>query len=182
MKSPPREILVSGPVLCEAIGVSLRHLTNLERDGIVKKEGRGQYNFTVSVRAFCEYLRKQAAPSDDYEANRARKMKADAELSEIAVERERGRLFDAARTKKTWEGVVMHARAKLLGLPERIGQQVLTAPDVAAAKKILAKEINETLEALAECRIESTPDVLTPEPEVESETADEETETDDTQD
>jgi hypothetical protein len=144
-------------------------------EGKLSKAEDGQ----VSISSLAAHLAVKDAQPDDYEANRARKMKADAELSEIAVERERGRLFDAARTKKTWEGVVMHARAKLLGLPERIGQQVLTAPDVAAAKKILAKEINETLEALAECRIESAPDVLTPEPEAETETSDEETETDD---
>lgn len=165
-------------VVAELLRVTPRRIRFMFEEGKLAKAEDGQ----VSIASLAAHLAVKDAQPDDYEANRARKMKADAELSEIAVERERGRLFDAARTKKAWEGVVMHARAKLLGLPERIGQQVLTAPDVAAAKKILAKEINETLDALAECRVEAEPDVLTPEPEAESETTEnEEAETDDAQ-
>ena len=145
---------VNGQVLAEMIGVTTRHLSNLEKVGAVVKVTKGGYDLTRSVRAFCQYLRDQKAQNDGtgYEADKARKMSADADLAEIEASKAAGKLVDVRLIKRRWESAVIACRTKLLTIPDRTAPKVIVAPSLDAAKKILNEEICDALESLTEVK------------------------------
>lgn len=148
--------MVSGPVLAEMIGVTPRHLSNLEKAGAVVKLERGGYDLRKSVRGMCQYLRDQKEKGDGttYEADKARKMAADADLAEIEAAKAAGKLIDTRLIRRRWESAVVACRTKLLTIPDRAAPKVIVAPSLDAAKKTLADEISDALESLTEVKHE----------------------------
>lgn len=148
------ENVVTGPILAEMIGVSPRHLSNLEKVGAVIKVERGGYDLSRSVRAFCNYLRAQKAEDKEggYEADKARKMAADADLAEIEAAKAAGKLIETRSIRRRWESAVVACRTKLLTIPDRAAPKVVVAPSMESAKKILTEEICDALESLTEVK------------------------------
>lgn len=147
---------VNGQVLAEMIGVTTRHLSNLEKAGAVVKLERGGYDLRKSVRGFCQYLRDQKAEAKEtgYEADKARKMAADADLAEIEASKAAGKLVETKVIKRRWESAVVACRTKLLTIPDRTAPKVIVAPSLEAAKKILTEEVCDALESLTEVKHE----------------------------
>lgn len=94
-------------------------------------EGVPAYHVSQAVRA-------QAA---------ARREAAVADLAELELERERGRLVDAVAANAGYEEHVARAKDRLLGVPTQLGQRM---PDIAARVVPIANElIREALKELA---------------------------------
>ena len=182
--APVSEWTVDATALCDLLGCSKRHLYNLERDGIVVKSGPSKYKLRDCVRNRIRDLQGQkGVTGSEREAQEMKKLKAEARLAEAKAKREEGKSLDAAKAKRAWEGAVLHARAKLLALPERLGQQVATAPDIAEAKKILTREIHDVLNDLADYKSRPDAEELAQEAmEAEARDSGEETEDDDATD
>jgi phage terminase Nu1 subunit (DNA packaging protein) len=147
---------VSSVVLAEMLGVNPRHLANLEKAGAVVKLDRGLYDLRKSVRGMCQYLRDQKKENDGtgYEADKARKMSADADLAEIEAAKAAGKLIDTRLIRRRWESAVIACRTELLTIPDRAAPKVIVAPSLEAAKKTLADEISDALESLTEVKHE----------------------------
>lgn len=145
---------IKGPALAEMLGVSPRHLSNLEKAGVIKKTSYGAWALRESVRGFCQYLREQVAEKNEggYEEDKARKMKADADLAEIQAEKEAGKLIATRLVRRRWEGAVVACRTKLLTIPDRAAPQVIVARNLDEAKKILNDEVCSALESLTEIK------------------------------
>ena len=147
---------VNGQVLSEMIGVTTRHLSNLEKAGAIVKVAKGGYDLTRSVRAFCQYLRDQKQKTEEtgYEVDKARKMSADADLAEIEAGKAAGKLVETRVIRRRWESAVIACRTKLLTIPDRTAPKVIVASSLDAAKKILNEEICDALESLTEVKHE----------------------------
>jgi phage terminase Nu1 subunit (DNA packaging protein) len=77
-------------VISKLLDLSERRVQQLSREGVIPKAMRGQYDLIGSVRGYVRYLREQAksaqAGAPDYAAERARFIRARADLAEIDVE------------------------------------------------------------------------------------------------
>jgi len=86
-------------VIAKLLDLSERRVQQLSREGIIPKATRGQYDLVGSVRGYVQYLRDQAvsaqAGAPDYAAERARYLRARADLVEMEAAQRRGALIAA---------------------------------------------------------------------------------------
>lgn len=84
-----------------------------------------------------------------YDASRARREAAEAELSELRLATERGTLIQIAAIETVWAGAMAAARERLLQLPARMGQLLAAESDAFKIEQLLDAEVHEALHHLA---------------------------------
>jgi len=86
-------------VIARLLDLSERRVQQLSREGVIPKAERGQYDLIGSVRGYVRYLRDQTlkaqAGAPDYAAERARFIRARADLAEMEAEEKRRSLIAA---------------------------------------------------------------------------------------
>ena len=86
-------------VIAKLLDLSERRVQQLSREGVIPKATRGQYDLIGSVRGYVRYLRDQAvkaqAGAPDYASERARFIRARADLAEMEAEEKRGSVLAA---------------------------------------------------------------------------------------
>jgi len=85
----------------------------------------------------------------DYDTERTRKMKADADMAEIALARAQGELCKTEDVVRAWESVLHACKAKLLSMPSKVSPVVANETDIAVVKQVLEDQIREALDELA---------------------------------
>ena len=87
MSSPSQPLAV----IAKLLDLSERRVQQLSREGVIPKATRGQYDLIGSVRGYVRYLRDQAvsaqAGAPDYAVERARFIRARADLAEMVASR-----------------------------------------------------------------------------------------------
>lgn len=139
------------------IGVSLSRVQQMVRDGILPKDA--SHGGGIDCEWFAAWLKDRMARDFgvtesgeviNFDQQRARKMKADADLSEMEAETMRGLLLKADEVEREWTDTLATVRAKLLALPSKLAAQT-APPDLLARVQAVAKRIvDEALTALAE--------------------------------
>ena len=129
----------SGHSLSEALGLSVRQLSNLAKDGIVVKVARNNFDWVASVRNFLARQKPESSAKD-------RLTKAQADLAELKLSHARNDSLDAATVEKEWASILRDIRSAMLAVPSRAQLKLshLTQHDVAA----IDLEIREALAAL----------------------------------
>ena len=89
------------------------------------------------------------AIGSDYETERTRKMKADADIAEIQLAKLQGTLCLAEDVVKAWETVLQACKAKFLSMPTKTAPLLANQDDVSAIQLILEEQIKEALSELA---------------------------------
>ena len=86
-------------VIARLLDLSERRIQQLSREGVIPKAERGQYDLVAAVRGYVAYLRdlavKAQAGAPDFGAERARLIKAKADLAEMEADGRRGELLPA---------------------------------------------------------------------------------------
>jgi len=85
----------------------------------------------------------------DYDTERTRKMKADADMAEIALARAKGELCVTADVIKAWENVLHACKAKLLSMPSKVSPVLANETEISQVKHLLEEAIRETLAELS---------------------------------
>ena len=84
-------------VIARLLDLSERRIQQLSREGVIPKAERGQYDLVAAVRGYVAYLRdlavKAQAGAPDFGAERARLIKAKADLAEMEADGRRGELL-----------------------------------------------------------------------------------------
>jgi phage terminase Nu1 subunit (DNA packaging protein) len=146
------ETLIGVKQLAALINLTERRIQQLAREGILEKRGRGKYPLAKSVNAYCRYMQDgdKAEGQADFYAERARKMKADADLSEIEAAKAKAEVFEVAEMREAIEAVVAEVRAKLLNnAPTRIAAKAKSVTKESEIKSIAKTEIAAAMQALA---------------------------------
>lgn len=86
---------------------------------------------------------------DDYVSNRNRREAAEAELAELRLAEEKGRLIRVDAVKAVVASVFSAARDALLQIPARLGPQLAAESDASKAQTMLHTEIHQALQLLA---------------------------------
>ncbi|WP_246032545.1 terminase small subunit, Nu1 [Thalassobius vesicularis] len=133
-------------------------MQQLSREGVIPKAERGQYDLIGSVRGYVRYLRDQAqkaqAGAPDYAAERARFIRARADLAEMEAEEKRRSLIAADQIEAAWIAVLALLRTRLLALPDRLAPQAFEQSTVGDTRNLIRAAIREVLDDLAQPDIE----------------------------
>ena len=152
-------------VIAKLLDLSERRVQQLSREGVIPKAERGQYDLIGSVRGYVRYLRDQAVKSQagapDYMAERARFIRARADLAEMDAQEKRRSLIAADQIEVAWIAVLALLRTRLLALPDRLAPQVFEQSTVGDTRNLIRATIREVLDDLAEPDIEfkTDPDI-----------------------
>ena len=145
-------------VIARLLDLSERRIQQLSREGVIPKAERGQYDLIGSVRGYVRYLRDQAlraqAGAPDYAAERARFIRARADLAEMEAEEKRRSLIAADEIEAAWIAVLALLRTRLLALPDRLAPQAFDQSTVGDTRNLIRTAIREVLDDLAEPDVE----------------------------
>lgn len=139
--------------IAKLFGLTERRVQQLARDGIIPKPEKNQYELIGCVRSYINYLQqrafgKGAAPQDTH-FERARLLKAQADMAEIELAERTGLLVTVERIEADWVQMVTACRAKLLGIPTKTAYQIANLKDPEEVEKFLKRTIHEALLELA---------------------------------
>jgi phage terminase Nu1 subunit (DNA packaging protein) len=147
-------------VIAKLLDLSERRVQQLSREGVIPKATRGQYDLIGSVRGYVRYLRDQAvqaqAGAPDYAVERARFIRARADLAEMEAAHKRGSVIDAVDVEAAWIAVLALLRTRLLSLPDRLAPQVFEQATVPDTRSLIRAAIREVLEDLAQPDVQIT--------------------------
>ena len=150
-------------VIARLLDLSERRVQQLNREGVIPKAERGQYDLIGSVRGYVRYLRDQAlkaqAGAPDYAAERARFIRARADLAEMEAEEKRRSLIAAEQIEAAWIAVLALLRTRLLALPDRLAPQAFEQSTVGDTRNLIRAAIREVLDDLAQPDIELEADI-----------------------
>lgn len=150
-------------VIARLLDLSERRVQQLSREGVIPKAERGHYDLIGSVRGYVRYLREQAlkaqAGAPDYAAERARFIRARADLSEMEAEEKRRSLIAADEIEAAWIAVLALLRTRLLALPDRLAPQAFEQSTVGDTRNLIRAAIREVLDDLAQPDIELEADI-----------------------
>ncbi len=150
-------------VISRLLDLSERRVQQLSREGVIPKAERGQYDLVGSVRGYVRYLRDQAlkaqAGAPDYAAERARFIRARADLAEMEAEEKRRSLIAAEQIEAAWIAVLALLRTRLLALPDRLAPQAFEQSTVGDTRNLIRAAIREVLDDLAQPDIELEADI-----------------------
>ncbi len=141
-------------VIARLLDLSERRVQQLSREGVIPKAERGQYDLIGSVRGYVRYLRDQAARAQagapDYAAQRARFIRARADIAEMEAEEKRLSLIAADQIEAAWIAVLALLRTRLLALPDRLAPQAFDQSTVGDTRNLIRAAIREVLDDLAQ--------------------------------
>jgi len=85
----------------------------------------------------------------DYNAARARKMEADAQMAELELLQAKGKLVPAEDVAGAWVDVLAAMKARLMALPSVCAPICATETELATVQSILENQIREALDELS---------------------------------
>lgn len=148
-------------VISSLLDISERRVQQLSKAGVIPKAARGRYELIGSVRGYIRHLRdlnlKGEVGNADYGTERARLVKAKADLAEMEASQMRGDLLSAPDVKVAWTEIVALMRARLLVLPDKIAPVVHETTSLNQARDVIKKAIFEILTEIAETDVEIVP-------------------------
>lgn len=141
-------------VIAKLLDLSERRVQQLSREGVIPKANRGQYDLIGSVRGYVRYLRDQAVKAQggapDYAAERARFIRARADIAEMEAEEKRLSLIASDQIEAAWIAVLALLRTRLLSLPDRLAPQAFDQATVGDTRNLIRSAIREVLDDLAQ--------------------------------
>ena len=140
-------------VIARLLDLSERRVQQLSREGVIPKAERGEYDLVGAVRGYVAYLRDLAvraqAGAPDFAAERARLIRAKADLAEMEADGRRGDLLPAEAVEAAWTAVLARLRSRLLVLPDRLAPLSFEETTIAGVRDQIRKAVREALDELA---------------------------------
>jgi hypothetical protein len=134
-----------------------RRVQQLAKEGVIPKAERGRYDLVPSVQGYIRYLQSlDVGPGEgeegaiNYQSEKARRMRADADLKEMAVLQLRGSLINAEEAAAVTALLMSELKTKLLNnAPVRIAAAGKSTKTEAALKKIIKAELSEIMAGIS---------------------------------
>ena len=141
--------LVSVAKMATMMNVTPRHVQRLANEPGFPRAGKGQYDAGKCLLWYVRYLQaaleKKAVPTGDgafsgLKDERARSIRADAELKEIELAEKRGSLVHVRDVTKCFVDLVHMTKARIMALPPRIAPEVLGESSRVMVQAIVEKQ------------------------------------------
>ena len=140
--------------IAKLLMISERRVQQLAQEGTIPKAERGRYELAPTVQGYIRYLQERSVHSDastiDYAVEKARLTKAQADLAELALARERRDVVSVALLEKNLSGLFAEVATNLRNIPGRIVSALVGQTDERAIRRLVLAEIDQVLQALSE--------------------------------
>lgn len=140
-------------VIAKLLMISERRVQQLAKRGVIPKVGRGRYPLAGSVQGYVRFLQERSLGDDDVPdvgVERARRLRAQADISELKRDKMRGDLIDIQKVERQAEQTMIHIQSRLLQLPERVSGRLVALEAEHEIKHLLRNEVEEVLNSLAD--------------------------------
>ena len=142
----PGEGEISAETLCEITKLTDRRHRQLANDGYFPPPINGLYQMVPTLTGVVNYLRELADRNADSMADeKLRKTRAERQLAELKLSRERKESLDAQAVFKAWQNILITIRAKLLALPTQLSPRITYIKEQPEVEETLEKAITEAL-------------------------------------
>jgi hypothetical protein len=136
---------------CEVFGFGAERYRQLAKAGLVPKTDRGKIPFLAACKAVIDYYRAAADGGDEtYHAERTRLTKAQADVQELKLERERGEVIGAADAMRLWGEIMATFKVRLTSIPRKIAPVAIGCANIIEIQEVLDAEISAALGELSE--------------------------------
>lgn len=140
--------------LAELLDLTDRRVQQLEKEGVVVKAKRGEYELKASVQGYIQSLREQADGNQgELRDQKIRKIRAEADIAEASAKEKTGELINKNWALVAWGEAVQMMKTNMLGLPPKLAQLTRAARSDAEAIQILENGIKKALTAIAKVEI-----------------------------
>lgn len=138
------------------LGISQRRVQQLVKNEVLPAPRRRQYDALKTSRAYIRYLQdnRQGEGQKSYTEEKTRLTKEQADEKQLKNELLRAQLIPADQVREVWAGHIIHAKTKLLGLPAKLGPEVVAMDSLPEVQAYLKRHINEVLNDLAYSQVE----------------------------
>jgi hypothetical protein len=123
--------------------------SRLATEGIKPAKVEGLRHLFEARVALPALMRNEETDGLSLTQERAALARAQTELTELRVARERGELLDRSAVVGAWQSAISAARGRLLSIPTKVAGRVLAARTLAEAEAILQEQIHDTLTELS---------------------------------
>ena len=135
---------------CEITSLTDRRHRQLADQGYFPPPINGVYQFTPCLSGMVRYLREMADRNSDSMADeKLMKTRAERQLAELKLSRERKDSLDAQAVFKVWENILLTVRQKLLALPSKLSPRLVYIEEQPKIEDELEREIKEALSDLS---------------------------------
>ena len=149
-------ITVSGTVLANLFGVSIRRIRGLENEGIIKKIARGKYSLQQNIKSYINFLKTTSELKEnktvdehiDYDKEHALLEKTKREKSELELAAMKGTMHYADDVERVMNDMLSNFKSKALSLPARAAPNI-AMKEAAEIQDALQEEVLELLHELS---------------------------------
>jgi len=133
--------IVDSATLADILGCTASTIRRLAADGVIQRSGPNVFDLRSAVRRYIANRNVEKPGA----ADRARREKAEADLSELKAAQMAGKLLDAGDVEREWANTLRDLRAAILALPGRVGARLphLSKGDLAALDGELREALGE---------------------------------------
>lgn len=146
---------LSATQLSSLFGVSEVTIYDLcKREVLVNNNGR--FDLVNSVRSYIAYIKSGASVRGnakgalDYNAEKARLTKAQADLAEVNLAKAQGKVIEVEQVEINLANVFAEVRANMRNIPARVSSHLVGESDERVIRKRLLEEVDLVLEAIAD--------------------------------
>jgi phage terminase Nu1 subunit (DNA packaging protein) len=174
---------VAAEKIAQALNLTEQRVHQLVKEGL-PKEGRGRYDPVKCMLFYIRYLQRalerKSIPTLDggyagEREERVRLLRADADLREIELAKERGQLVAINDVEKDLTDLVLTTKARIMAIPPRLAPELVGEMSQVMIQAKLEKACRESLSYLARSRGENAtkserqhPHANSPEPEAQA--------------
>ena len=117
-----------------------------------ERSGNSVWRLSDALPALTEGRRSEAPP--DEVSDKARLMKAKADIAEMEAERLAGDLVPTAEVEAAWTEIMARVRARMLAVPSRAAPMAIGQPSIEAAHEVIETFVHEALAELAATEVD----------------------------
>ena len=126
-------------------------VSKIQKAGHLEKIGAGTYDVIKSMMLYHSYLQGKAESGDiDYQEEKARLTKMQADKVEMDVLERAGELVEVAEVVEEWQSQLMDMKGKLLAIPSKLATLVTDMDNTAEIQELIDTYVREALEELQE--------------------------------
>ncbi len=141
-------------VIARVLMLGERRVQQLAREEIIPKAARGQYDLIACVQGYVAWLqkqieRRQAERSDEYDVERTRRERANAELAELTLRVRKEELVDRADSELALVELASTITTRLRTVPTTTAPLVRALKTTRQIEEVLRNQIDSALQDLA---------------------------------
>lgn len=136
------------------LGITQTRVGQLVTDKVIEKNARDKYDIFKVVPAYCEMLRRgraagATATPGSLDDSKARKARAEAEITERDAAKQAGELLSAVDVEAVWIEGLTRFRSRLLGLKVKLAPLVAVEDEIGVCEAIIDDHIDSILKELS---------------------------------